>query len=221
VAALVSWLLIEATFDAFKPKGTPTQFIRQTFMIPGWQERATAGTWNAALALGLMGATTGLALGLAGGLARSARAGALAALLGLVLGAGAGAAATLAAVPLASHIRHRDPGNMSAEMGSSLIVHGVPWSAVGAAAGLAFGIGLGGRTRAGRGLVAGLVGALAGAILYEIIGALALPGSKIADPVAVTWSARLLAQILAVVPIAAGVAVFVSYSTDRRSSPAE
>src|SRR5262245_55530041 len=193
VAALVSWLLIEATFDVFKPKGSTTQFSRQTFMIAGWQERATAETRNAALALGLMGATVGLALGLAGGLARSARTGAWAAVLGLMLGAGVGVGATLAAVPLASHIRHRDPGNMSAEMASSLLVHSLPWSAVGAAAGLAFGIGLGGRARAGRGLVGGLLGGLAGAILYEIIGALALPGSKISDPIALTWGARLLA----------------------------
>jgi hypothetical protein len=217
VAAPVSWLLVEATLDVFKPKGSPTQFIRQTFMISGWQERATAGTQNATLALGLLGATLGLALGLTGGLARSARAGAWAALLGLVLGASAGAGATLAAVPLASHIRHRDPGNMSAEMASSLLVHGLPWSAVGATAGLAFGLGLGGRARPWRGVVGGLLGALAGAVLYEIIGALALPGSKIADPIAVTWGARLLAQILAVIPIAAGVAVLVSYPTDQRS----
>lgn len=68
-AALVSWLLIEATLDSFKPKGTATRFMGSTFIIPGWQERATAGTRNAVLALGLMGATMGLALGLAGGLA--------------------------------------------------------------------------------------------------------------------------------------------------------
>src|SRR5207237_648329 len=108
-----------------------------TFLIPGWQERASAGTRNAVLALGLMGATVGLAFGWAGGLARrSARAGAVAAFLGLVLGAAAGAGAALAAVPLASHVREQDPGNMSAEMASSLLVHGLPWAAVGGVGGL-------------------------------------------------------------------------------------
>src|SRR3954468_21371022 len=52
-AALVSWLLIEATLDSFKPKGTATRFMTSTYMIPGAQERATAETRNAVLALGL------------------------------------------------------------------------------------------------------------------------------------------------------------------------
>ncbi len=217
-AALVSWLLIEATLDSFKPKGTATRFMGSTFIIPGWQERATAGTRNAVLALGLMGATMGLALGLAGGLARpSAQAGAVAAFLGLVLGATAGAGTAMAAVPLASHVRDRDPGNMSAEMAASLLVHGLPWAAVGAVSGLAFGIGLGGRAQAGRGLVGGLLGAVAGAFVYEIIGALAFPGSRIIEPIAATWGIRLLAQFLAVIPPAAGVAALVPYPPDRRS----
>jgi hypothetical protein len=214
----LSWLLIEATLGSFKPKGTAARFMGSTFLLPGWQERATAGTRNAALALGLMGATVGLALGLAGGLAsRSARAGAAAAFLGLVLGAAAGAGAALAAVPLSSHVRERDPGNMSAEMASSLLVHGLPWAAIGAVGGLAFGIGLGGRAQAGRGLVGGLLGAVAGAFLYEIIGALALPGNKTIEPIAATWGIRLLAQLLAIIPAAAGVAALVPDRADRRS----
>src|SRR4051794_15526119 len=64
VAALVSWVLIETTLDSFKPKGTATRFMTSTYMIPGAQERATAETRNAVLALGLMGAAVGLALGL-------------------------------------------------------------------------------------------------------------------------------------------------------------
>jgi hypothetical protein len=189
-----------------------------TFFIPGWQERATAAARNAALALGLMGATVGLALGLVGGLARqSARAGAAAAALGLVLGAAAGAGTALAVVPLATQVRDRDPGNMTAEMASSLLVHGLPWAAIGAAGGLAFGIGFGGRAPAGRGLVGGLLGAVAGAILYEIIGALTLPGSKTLEPVSTTWGIRLLAQFLAVIPTAVGVAALVLNPPDRRS----
>jgi hypothetical protein len=217
-AALVSWLLIEATLDSFKPKGTARRFTGSTFMFSGWEERATAGTRNAVLALGLMGASVGLALGLAGGLARkSARASVVAAFVGMVLGAAAGAGAAQAAVPLASRIHDRDPGSMSAEMASSLLVHGLPWAAVCAAGGLAFGIGLGGRARAVRGLVVGLLGALAGAFLYEIIGALALPYSKLSEPIAATWGVRLLAQCVAIIPPAAGIAALVSYPSDRRS----
>jgi hypothetical protein len=137
-------------------------------------------------------------------------------LLGLVLGAAAGAGAAVAAVPLASRVHERDPGNMSAEMASSLLVHGLPWAAVGAAGGLAFGIGLGGRARPSRGLLGGLLGAIAGTFLYEIIGAMALPDHKIIEPIAATWGVRLLAQFLAVIPTAAGVAALVPYPTDRR-----
>jgi hypothetical protein len=210
VAALVSWLLIEATLDSFKPKGAAMRFMGLTLIIPGWQERADAVTRNAAVNLGLTGGVVGLALGLAGGLARrSARAGALAASLGLVLGAAAGAGTALAAVPLASSVHDRDPGSLSVEMASSLIVHGLPWAAIGAVGGLALGIGIGGRGRAGRGLLGGLLGAVAGALLYEVIGALALPGSKTVDPVATSWGIRLLAQSLAVLPAAAGVAALV------------
>ncbi len=217
-AALLSWLLIEATLDSFKPKGTATRFMTNTYMIPGAQERATAETRNAVLALGLMGAAVGLALGLAGGLARqSVRASAVAAFLGLVLGAAAGAGAAWAAVPLASRVHDRDPGSMSVEMASSLLVHGLPWAAVGAVGGLAFGVGLGDRTRIARGLLGGLLGAALGAFLYEVVGALALPGARIVEPIAATWGVRLLAQFLAVMSLAAGVAAFVPDPAQRRS----
>jgi hypothetical protein len=216
-AALVSWLLIETTLDSFKPTAVLKRSGSSPFLAPGAEERATAVTRNAEVAMCLTGATLGLLLGLAGGLAhQSARAGAVAALLGLVLGAAAGASAAVAAVPLASRVHERDPGNMSAEMASSLLVHGLPWAAVGAVGGLAFGIGLGGRARPSRGLLGGLLGAIAGTFLYEIIGAMALPDHKIIEPIAATWGVRLLAQFLAVIPTAAGVAALVPYPTDRR-----
>jgi hypothetical protein len=83
--------------------------------------------------------------------------------------------------------------------------------------GLAFGIGLGGRAPAGRGLLGGLLGAVAGAFLYEITSALVLPGIKTIEPVAATWGIRLLAQFLAVIPLAAGVAALVPHPSDRQS----
>jgi len=220
-AALASWLLIEATLGSFKAATTPTRFMSSTFNIAGSRERASAGARNAALAFGLMGATVGLALGLAGGLARrSARAASTAAVLGLVLSAAAGAGASLAALPVASRVHDRDPGNMSAEMTSSLIIHGGTWGAVGAIGGLAFGIGLGGRSRAVRALLGGLLGAIAGAVLYELIGALALPGTKIMEPIAETWGTRLLAQVLAVIPASVGVAALVAEPTPQQPRPA-
>ena len=223
-AALASWLLIEATLDTFKPTTSARRIMNSTFMIAGSQERAAAGTRNAALAWGLTGATVGFVLGLAGGLSRRSPRRVLAAvataLLGLVLGAGAGAGASLAAVPVATRVHDRDPGNMADEMAASLLTHGATWGAIGAVGGLAFGIGLGGRGRALRGLVGGLLGAIAGAILFEVIGELALPATKIMEPVAATWGVRLLGQALAVIPATVGVAALVSALASPRHKPA-
>jgi hypothetical protein len=201
--------------------------MSSTYLIPGAQERAAAELRNAVLAQGLMGATVGFALGLAGGLVRrSARGAAIAALLGLYLGSAAGACAALGAVPLAAHIQQRDPGNMSVEMTSSLLAHGITWAAVGAIGGLSFGIGLGSRAAAARGLLGGLVGAVAGAFLYEIIGALVLPGARIRELVANTWDIRLLASLLAIIPVAVGIAVVTPFKptgsmpTDRSETSA-
>jgi hypothetical protein len=189
-----------------------------TFFIPGAQERATAAVRNAELAMGLMGAAVGLALGLAGGLARKrSRAGAAAAGVGLVLGAAAGAGAALAAVPLADRVQAHDPGNLYLELSASLLVHGLPWAAIGAMGGLAFGVGLGGLDRILRGLLGGLLGAAAGALLYEVIGALALPGAKLIEPIAASWGIRLLAQFVAVISLSAGIAALVPDSPHEKS----
>jgi hypothetical protein len=197
--------------------GTPTQFVGSTHMIPNLEQRTTAETRKATLALGLMGATVGLALGAAGGLAqRSARASVAAAFLGLVLGAVAGAGTAQMAVPLASHVHESDPGSMTAEMAASLLVHGLPWAVIGAVGGLVFGIGLGGRAHTARSFIGGTMGAIAGAILYEITGALALPDSKIIDPIAATWGVRLLAQLVAVIALSTGIAALAPYPTGAR-----
>ena len=150
------------------------------FLFPGAEERATAVTRNAELAMGLTGATLGLLLGLAGGLARqSARAGAVAALLGLVLGAAAGAGAALAAVPLASRVHERDPGNMSGRDG---FIPGRARPSLGGRRRRRAGWLSGSDWAVGHGPVVaclgGLLGAIAGAFLYEMIGALALPSHQ-------------------------------------------
>ena len=216
--ALLSWLLIEATVDSFKPKASTVQHGAQTFLLPDAAERDKAGSRNAALAMGLTGAMVGLVFGLAGAASRrAATAAAFAAILGLVLGAAAAAGTALAAVPLASKLHQRDPGNSSIEMASSLLVHGLPWAAMGAVGGLAFGIGQGGGRQALRGLLAGVMGGLAGAFLYEIIGELALPGSKLIEPVGATWQARLLAQALAVMSVAVAIAALCGRPAARKA----
>ena len=154
--------------------------MSSTLHLPGWQERATAGTRNAALALGLTGATVGLALGLAGGLARqSARAGAVAAVPGPGAGCGRGSRSRPGRGP--ARVPRPRAGSREHVRRDGLVAARARPSLGGRRrrrAGWPSAIGLGGRARAGRGLLGGLLGAVAGAFLYEMIGALALPGSK-------------------------------------------
>jgi hypothetical protein len=63
------------------------------------------------------------------------------------------------------------------------------------------------------------LGGLAGGLLYELIGALALPGAKLADPIAATAGLRLFAQAMAVIPAAIGIAVLAAQPTNDRSAP--
>jgi hypothetical protein len=150
------------------------------------------------------GAILGVVLGLAGGLARrSARAGAAAAVAGGVLGAAAAAGAAFALLP----IYYRTVEPTQNDLGIPMITHGGIWGAAGAAAGLAFGMGLGGRGRWARCAVGGLLGGAAAALVYDFVGALAFPLDKTTQPLSVTMRARLLAHLAVGLLTAVGVAV--------------
>jgi hypothetical protein len=136
--------------------------------------------------------------------------------MGLLLGTAAGAGAAYGVTPLAAKIHDSDPGSSTNQMTASLLLHGLPWVAFGGAAGLAFGVGLGGRGQAFRGLSGGLLGGASGAIVFEVLGALVLPGVRMTDPVPGTWDVRLIAQAAATITAAAGVALLVPRSAERR-----
>ena len=78
----------------------------------------------------------------------------------------------------------------------SLLAHSGVAALVGAAAGLAFGMGSRGRGMALRAAIGGLVGAALGACLYEILGAILFPVAKTGDPLAASGSARFLWHVL-------------------------
>ena len=159
---------------------------------------------------GVFGAVTGLALGLAGGLAgySTKRAG-IAAGVGLVVGGIVGALAPLVVLP----IFYLAGGPASDDMIPPLLMHAGVWMGVGAAGGLAFGIGLGGRRRVFAPLLGGAVGAVIGAIVYEFVGAIAFPLAMTASPISTTWESRLLARLLVAFFAAVGIALAVA---DRR-----
>src|SRR5262245_28653170 len=168
IAGFASWLIGESFHGHFAPPNartgrrlTPEQIQSRRMAIDASQ------VLEGAVAFGSLGAVTGLALGLAGGCARgSARAALIAAIAGSIFGGAAGAH-----VPrnlLAIYLRLDDPDRDDLIL--SVLIQGANWSVIGAAAGAAFGIGLGDRGRALRALLGGLLGATAGALFYEMVG---------------------------------------------------
>lgn len=140
---------------------------------------------RATLAFGAFGGVLGLSLGLAGGLASgSARRAASAGLVGLVLGGAAGAGVSFVAIPPYQQQMLTLSEGQGAEVDFDQLVarrngyeallwpslmHGVIWASLGAAAGLALGLGLDPR-RKGAGLVGGLLGAVLATLLYGLGG---------------------------------------------------
>ena len=84
-----------------------------------------------------------------------------------------------------------------------MIMHTSIWGLTGAAAGLAFAVGLGERRLLGRALAAGFVGAVFGAIAFELIGAGLFPFASIGQPISTTWQTRLIARLMVTVATAA------------------
>ncbi len=101
-----------------------------------------------ALAYGVLGVCLGGCLGLAGGVARRRAAASVAGgLLGAVLGAVLGGQATLWLLPSLLELRHN---HQNLDMIIGMLIHGVIWGPLGAAAGLAFAVGLGDSRFTGR-----------------------------------------------------------------------
>ena len=212
VAAVLSWGVDEKTLGRFQPKraadaGNPmaVQFD------PGAVDRADLK--NAALAYGLQGALLGLILGLAGAAAGgSARAAIPAGAAGLVLGGVMGAGAAFGAFTAFLRLGGQGNGNLL----PALLAHEAAWAPLGAMAGLAFGLGLGGRGRIARALIGGFLGAAVGVMIYEVGGSLLFPLDHTGAPVAATSSARLFAHAAVGVLTALGAAVFAESATRSR-----
>jgi hypothetical protein len=151
---------------------------------------------NGVVAGAELGALMGVAMGFAGGLSRqSVGAAWRAALIGLVLGAALGAVASLAFIPL-YFVAKRFSATAEPDLSVAMLLHAGIWMSVGAAAGMAFALGLGERRRAGRAVLGGLLGALVGTLLYDVIGAAYFPLDGTSDPIAQTWYTRSLARLI-------------------------
>jgi hypothetical protein len=195
VVGVLSWLAGEAARQVFSARRIQVTNRRGVQALGATDRTAAAAeVKNVALSSGLFGALLGTFLGACGGLGRRSPAAARrAALIGLGAGAVAGTGMALVIVPryFRWYLRLRPEGLVP-----PLLMHGGIWGAIGAAGGLAFGLGLGGRGHAAKALLGGLLGALMGTALYEILGALAFPMSRTDHPVAAAWAPRLLARLL-------------------------
>jgi hypothetical protein len=203
LATVLSGAVGEKTFGWFIPKRAANAVNPMEVQFEP-AELNRVDVQNATLAYALQGAVLGLMLGVAGAAARrSGFAAAKAGLLGLVLGAGLGAAATYSA--FTAYFRLSDMDRR--EMLPSLLAHAAAWGAIGAAAGLAFGVGLSG-ARIVRALQGGIAGAVLGALVYEVAGSIAFPLGQTAEPLAESVPARLFAHATINLLAALGAAFF-------------
>ena len=161
---------------------------------------------NAAVAYALLGAILSLILGVTAGcfLGRFSIPRVLAAgLAGVVLGASFGAASSYALTPIYFHRMG------TADVTLSLLIHLGIWTAVGAASGVAFGVGSGSRDVLVRSLVGGITGAALGTLLFDISGAF-LPLARTERPLSEQAGTRLAANIVLCLCVAIGIVVVAS-----------
>jgi hypothetical protein len=217
LAGVAAWLAGEAILEAYRADLNP-KMQREVDAQVG-RRFARAHLASASGTYAALGAIVGVSLGLAGGLARrSASAGARAALLGCVVGSIAGVSTSLLVLP--NFFKHHDP--QSVDLVSPMLTLGSICSSVGAAGGLAFGIGLGGRDRWVKSLVGGLLGAAVATVVYEVIGAIAFPTDKTELPISHAHATRAMLHVLVAALTAVGAALALTLSSKKRdaASPA-
>jgi hypothetical protein len=215
-AGLLAFAIGEATHEII-----PTQKMEQDLMgtkirVATRATSSVAAARNGAVGFGILGACLGGCLGMAGGLSRRSPAGmAGGGVLGAVLGMALGAGVSWAALPRFIAARQ---DYIEYDLIISLAMHVSICGLVGAAAGLAFAVGLGKPRLCGRILAAGLLGAAIGAVAFEMIGAAAFPVAETDEPISKTWLTRLLARILVSLATAVSVVLFLP---ERRTNTGE
>ena len=199
-AGLLAFAIGEATYELIPPKIVPINMMGHTTMGPSPETSERASVRNAAIAFGVFGVCLGGLLGIAGGLARrSVSASVTAGLLGSVLGMVPAVGGSLMLLPYFLKVIRNNPDY---DLILSMIMHGLIWCLIGAAAGLAFAVGLGERRLIGRSLVAGIAGAALGVVAFDLIGAIVFPLADTGLPISVTRTTRFLARIVVAIATA-------------------
>ena len=189
----LAWAAGETRAVDSGPAEKRSSFMGSETMMPqvSFESQQAAVRLTSTKAFGILGGLTGLLLGLVGGAtAGSARRAALAGGVGLAVGGLLGAGVTWATLPAFERGRAADTGDLLA----SLLMHGAFWIPIGAAGGLA--LGLGRRDRIASAMVGGALGALVGTVAYELIGGMVFPMAETGAPISLTATTRLLGRLL-------------------------
>lgn len=214
IAGGAAWLGGEAMLDYFGPTAEAAE---QRFEFAELNRQLTiVSGQNGAVAFGLLAGALGLTLGLIGGwVRRSISGGLLAALAGLIVGGGLGTIVSLVVLPIEFRLREQS----STDLFFPLMIHMAVWLPSGVAGGLAFGLGLGDRSRVVRALLGGVLGAVLGTVVFEVVAALAFPLSRTLDPISATAETRLFARLTVALFVAIGAAMAVSPNRRERKPP--
>ena len=201
LAAVAAWLLGESGLVRIAPETTDVVLMGVKLREVTTETVRAAELRSAVVIFAAFGGMLGLATGAAGGLPllQPTRRTATAALVGLVAGCATGGFAPVGVLPL----YHRLVAGGFPEPLTSLVAHAGIWVPIGAAAGLALGLGLGGRGRVLRALAGAVAGALLGAVAFDVVGALAFPLDQTSRPISTGAGSRLVARLLAAVPASA------------------
>jgi hypothetical protein len=194
VAGLVAFGVGEGIYNVIPAAPVEQNISGNRVMLPNRATNKAADTQNAALAFGALGVCLAGFMGVAGGLARRSTASAIiGGLFGSVVGMALGTGVSLLLIP--SLLNARDYYS-DYDIVISLVMHGIIWGLLGAAAGLAFVAGISEWRLFGRAVTAGFVGGFLGAAAFELIGAIAFAAAETDEPVSATWTTRLLARLL-------------------------
>lgn len=190
VAGVIAWGAGETRLLRVDSAETDVMLLGQKIRSATAETTQRAETITAIRTFAFFGALLGLASGLAG---QSPKSAIRAALLGLFLGGVSGGVAALAVIPIHSRLLIEPVS----EFLTTFVAHAGIWMPIGAAAGLALGLGSNLDARQTRlAIVGGLLGAAIAAILYEVAGALAFPLAETDLPISKSPGSRFLARIL-------------------------
>ncbi|MGC8641509.1 MAG: hypothetical protein ACP5XB_16715 [Isosphaeraceae bacterium] len=205
LAAAAAWGLGESGLFEFRPAIANLNMMGHPYRDASPQTRETARLEGASCVLGTFGALLGAGMGLVGGRAsRSPGRTLLAAGLGLLAGALAGAAPLWFVIPAYNRAEELTSGDLT----RSLLMHWGLWTALGAAAGFALGIGLGKRGKFMTALCGGIAGVVVGTFVYEFLGGALFPLAETGKPFSDTATTRLLALLFVAVFSATGAVLF-------------